>query len=66
MYTVIPRFLKFDIVWNDTVPQVRKEWRVLEIGTGGTSPEEKMRASSPEILSVVFKSAEDTKMIPFL
>ena len=38
-------------MWNNTVPQVRKEWRVLEIGTGETKPEEKMRASSLEILS---------------
>lgn len=50
-------------MWNDTVPQVRKEWRVLEIGTGGTSPEEKMRASSPEIVSGLLQGAEDTKMI---
>ena len=46
--------MKFNTVWNDTVPQVRKEWRVLEIGTGEISPEEKMRASSSEILSVIF------------
>lgn len=49
-FTITPRFLKFNIVQRDAVPQVRQQWRVLEAGIGGTSLEENMRAYSSEIL----------------